>query len=223
MAEIARAARRVDGRGMVPTHVIMRSRALRSAFFAFFAVLQCGCMENLVRSRAASQFDCPETQIQTTSLGNSDYRAIGCGKEATYVCMASQTMTACTREGDIHATAATAETQATAMPRAATTPPPPLQREGVGTPYDAARDIAGRWLVEAERQCHTQPGPRGAGRAALTFAGDGRIAAVVLDPPFDSSDTGRCLSDRLRTMTVPPFQGPPVTVRVDFFLSSPSP
>jgi hypothetical protein len=186
----------------------------RGLLLGVVALLFCGCMESVVRSRAASQFDCPESQIKTAQLAGSDWLASGCGKEATYVCMAGESLTACMREGDIHSVASAAAPAAAAATRPPGQTPGGLPSEG-GTAYEAARDIAGRWMIEADRQCRNRAGPHGAGRATLTFAGDGRIAAVVLDPPFDASDTGRCLIAQLRTMTVPPFEGIPLTVHVD--------
>jgi hypothetical protein len=189
----------------------------RRLFLGIVALLPCGCIENVVRSRAAGQFDCPESQIHITELASSDWLATGCGKEARYVCMSDRNVVACIREGNIRSTAPAAAARSATTTHPAPPTAAPLSPESGGTAYEAARDIAGRWLIEADRQCRDRPGPRGPGRATLTFADDGRISAVVLDPPLDASDAGRCLSDQLRTMTVPPFQGAPVTVHVDFF------
>ncbi len=39
--------------------------------------------------RAANDFSCPSNEVQITNVGGTSYRAEGCGKRATYTCIAS--------------------------------------------------------------------------------------------------------------------------------------
>ncbi len=60
-------------------------------------------MASAVRSRAASDFDCAESQVSVAEAGtDTSFRATGCGRTATYTCVAQEnTDPACTREGNV--------------------------------------------------------------------------------------------------------------------------
>jgi len=55
---------------------------------ALLACVASGCVTatGIVRERAANEFSCDEENIEVYSIGGNTYRAIGCGKDATYTC-----------------------------------------------------------------------------------------------------------------------------------------
>ena len=46
----------------------------------------CVSTTSVVRSRFATEQDCPEDQVTVDEEGGTQYRARGCSKETTYVC-----------------------------------------------------------------------------------------------------------------------------------------
>lgn len=46
----------------------------------------CVSTTSVVRSRFATEQDCPEDQVTVDEEGGTQYRARGCNKETTYVC-----------------------------------------------------------------------------------------------------------------------------------------
>jgi hypothetical protein len=48
---------------------------------------------NTVRAKAASDLNCPAEQLKLENPVGSNWKATGCGKEATYACSGSNFMT----------------------------------------------------------------------------------------------------------------------------------
>jgi hypothetical protein len=46
----------------------------------------CGGLESSVRTRAASDFHCDQSQLKILDQEQTVFRVAGCGSEATYVC-----------------------------------------------------------------------------------------------------------------------------------------
>jgi hypothetical protein len=67
--------------------------------------------------------------------------------------------------------------------------------------------------------CERPGGPSGDGRAVVTFGNDGSVDSLVLlgDAAIDPS-THSCLESVYRSLQLPPFLGPPVTVSGHFSL-----
>lgn len=63
-----------------------------------FAMLGCTGVAGTVRDRMAADTGCAAESVQVASLPGSAYRAVGCGKVATYVCTLPNGTIACTRE-----------------------------------------------------------------------------------------------------------------------------
>jgi serine/threonine protein kinase len=61
------------------------------------------------------------------------------------------------------------------------------------------------------------------GEARVTFGPPGTVVHVALDPPFAGARIGTCVMARLGVARVPPFRGPPETVRYVFQIPSPDP
>jgi eukaryotic-like serine/threonine-protein kinase len=67
------------------------------------------------------------------------------------------------------------------------------------------------------RSCRGQgDSPTGQGRAAVTFAPDGSVAAVTLPQRFVGTAVGNCVAARFRQAHAPPFKGEPVTLFYTF-------
>jgi hypothetical protein len=78
----------------------------------------------------------------------------------------------------------------------------PLDR---GALYTALRTAA----KEAQARCQGDEGRHGKGRVEVTFAPDGTVSRVKLDPPFSGTAVGDCVQQAFRDARVPPFAGPP--------------
>jgi hypothetical protein len=59
----------------------------------------------------------------------------------------------------------------------------------------------------------------GMASAAVTFASSGSVDGVVVGAPFGSTKTAQCISETLGTVHVPPFAGPPVTLRTRVYVA----
>jgi hypothetical protein len=53
----------------------------------------------------------------------------------------------------------------------------------------------------------------------VTFASDGSVSNVDVEPPFRDTDVGRCVADELGRTSLPAFEGGPITVRKSFALA----
>lgn len=56
-----------------------------------------------IQAKAASDFSCPDGDVTVTQINDGNWKASGCGKEASYVCSGSNFMSSgmCMREGDL--------------------------------------------------------------------------------------------------------------------------
>ena len=100
----------------------------------------------------------------------------------------------------------------TEPPPAATTaeaPPAP-----VGPEFDKAAATAALSAAAAEAStCRAEGDPSGQAHVSVTFANSGRVtSANVSGVPYAGTATGGCIAVKMRKATVPPFEGPPVTV-----------
>jgi hypothetical protein len=59
------------------------------------ASIEEGCVEeeDVVRTRAANDFECDESRIAIINIGGASYRAKGCGYTAVYDCYQTRTCT----------------------------------------------------------------------------------------------------------------------------------
>jgi eukaryotic-like serine/threonine-protein kinase len=64
--------------------------------------------------------------------------------------------------------------------------------------------------------CKKEGGVTGPGNASVTFANDGSVAGVAVDPPYAGTSEGNCVASQFRRAKVTPFTGPPQTVRHGF-------
>jgi len=177
---------------------------------ATIAPAMAACMtvyEPQARSRAASDLGCSERQIKTTYLGSGGWLVAGCGQAVTYACDRAHGGAPfegfCIREGSI----------ASMDPRS--------PRDGRGSKADrtGAYQVLDDVAIEADRVCRSGPGPRGQGQAHVTFERDGRVAGVILDPPFASTRLGDCVANQFRRALIAPFDDLPVVFQEEFVIN----
>jgi|SRR5215813_7989826 len=61
-----------------------------------------GALKTAARDTLSSSNKCPAEQVQVEALGDSRYRATGCGKAETYVCkVAEHAVTSCLPESSV--------------------------------------------------------------------------------------------------------------------------
>jgi predicted Zn finger-like uncharacterized protein len=109
-------------------------------------------------------------------------------------------------------------TRTAAQPKPADTPKPPQPPkapESTDAPFNKGAAAASIGALKGAAQgCKQEGGPQGHASVAITFAPTGRVTtALVSGPPFAGTSAGGCIASTFRRATVPPFAGPPVTVR----------
>lgn len=95
------------------------------------------------------------------------------------------------------------------------TPPP-----AATTPFDAkaataALTAAGKSLAPV---CKKIKGPRGKGKAQVTFEPTGAVSEVALEKPYAKTATGACVEDELRKTSIAPFAGESRKVPASFMI-----
>ncbi len=120
---------------------------------------------------------------------------------------------------------------ASAAPTTTTTPTPvPTAPTFVATPVTAApkpsadpnafhEGAARTRLAQANGVlviCHKEGGVTGAGTALITFAPDGSVAGVVVQPPYAGTKEGDCAAKQFQRAKVTAFSGDPKTVKHSF-------
>jgi hypothetical protein len=64
--------------------------------------------------------------------------------------------------------------------------------------------------------CKKAGGVTGPGTASVTFANDGTVTGVALEPPYAGTPAGDCVTNQLRRVKANPWTGAPQTVRHAF-------
>jgi len=64
--------------------------------------------------------------------------------------------------------------------------------------------------------CRQADNPGGAGSATVTFAPEGNVASVALDPPYAGTKTGDCVAGQFKRAKLNPFDGPSRTLKHSF-------
>jgi len=117
-------------------------------------------------------------------------------------------------------TAAPPPTVATATPPPNPfAPPPPASAKPAADPNAFSEGAARGKLAQANGVlafCKKEGGVTGPGNASVTFAIDGSVAGVALDPPYAGTSEGNCVAGQFRRAKVAPFTGAPQTIRHSF-------
>ncbi len=64
--------------------------------------------------------------------------------------------------------------------------------------------------------CKKEGGVTGPGTASVTFATDGSVSGVSMDPPYAGTPAGDCVAGHFRRTKISPFQGAPQTLKHSF-------
>jgi hypothetical protein len=64
--------------------------------------------------------------------------------------------------------------------------------------------------------CKKPDEPTGPGSASVTFAPDGTVASVTLDPPYAGTKAGECVAGQFKRAKVNSFQGGSQTIKHNF-------
>lgn len=111
---------------------------------------------------------------------------------------------------------------ATPPPNPFGTPPPPTpvaSAKPAADPNAFSEGTARGKLAQANGVlafCKKEGGVTGPGNASVTFAIDGSVAGVALDPPYAGTSEGNCVASQFRRAKVNPFTGAPQTIRHSF-------
>jgi serine/threonine protein kinase len=132
---------------------------------------------------------------------------------------------------DAGSAAATPTTTATATattpaptpttPDVVPTPPPPAVKDA-GPPPDpnAFSETGARSRLGQANGvlafCKKEGGVTGPGTAMITFATDGTVSAVKMEPPYAGTPAGDCVTGHFKRTKVNPFQGSPQTLKHTF-------
>lgn len=123
------------------------------------------------------------------------------------------------------AEAPTATATATAPTATEVAPPPvpvPVVVKDAGPPPDpnAFNETAARSRLGQANGvlvfCKKEGGVTGPGSATVTFATDGSVSAVSMDPPYAGTPAGDCVTGHFKRTKVSPFQGSPQTLKHSF-------
>jgi hypothetical protein len=136
----------------------------------------------------------------------------------------------------------TANTPSASQPASTTAPPQPATSASVtpesapsAAPADAVKGTAPKPALEPfnakaartnlsvavarAQRCRDQTAPAGSVSAVVTFVTSGRVADVtVITPTYAGTHTGKCIISKLKTAQVPPYAGPPETMKKTFTL-----
>ena len=78
-----------------------------AAVLASLVLFAAGCSTSVspetIQAKAASDFSCTANQVKVTQVNDGNWKAEGCGKQASYLCSGSNFMSSgmCMREGDL--------------------------------------------------------------------------------------------------------------------------
>jgi serine/threonine protein kinase len=85
---------------------------------------------------------------------------------------------------------------------------PPAASAAMAAPFDGKLAAGVLAAVDARiPNCRSAVGPTGKGTVHLTFAADGTVSNVTIDPPYAGTSRGVCVAGLFRTPRVPPFSG----------------
>jgi hypothetical protein len=100
-------------------------------------------------------------------------------------------------------------------PKAAAEKPTPsaAPASGAGKSFDRGAALAALSQAASQSGGCKKPGdPSGVAKVNVTFAPSGKATSAQINgPPFAGTSTGSCLAKLFRSVTVPPFEGDPVS------------
>ena len=164
--------------------------------------------------------DASAAPTATEDASAVDASAAAASASATAPSTAAPPPTVATGATGTPATAAPPPTVATATPPPNPfAPPPPASAKPAADPNAFSEGAARGKLAQANGVlafCKKEGGVTGPGNASVTFAIDGSVAGVALDPPYAGTSEGNCVAGQFRRAKVAPFTGAPQTIRHSF-------
>jgi hypothetical protein len=199
----------------------------RSSLLAFCALSTlvtltgCATTGTAAREVAAQQLACPSDAVHVRRVDDHIFVATGCGSSVEVACYDPYASTGAAKglaDGATAGNRVRCETLLERKPTLTSAPPrapAPAAAEAGG--FDKA--LAAKLLAasaDRARTCGQRGGPDGAGHARVTFAADGAVSNVDVEPPFRDTEVGRCVARELARTSLPAFSGGPTTVRKAF-------
>jgi hypothetical protein len=208
----------------------MRAWVVPLSVFALALVLVaasavgCATRGTAVREVASQQLGCPSSSVHVTHVSGHIYSASGCGSSVDVACYDPYDSTGAHKGWADGATAGNRARCESLLQRPTAVPTQAHARaEGTGTANPAPREfdraLAAKLLTasaERARSCAVPGGPIGQGRARITFAPDGSMASIEIEPPFADTEVGRCVSREMSRVSLPAFEGGPVSLGKHF-------
>lgn len=185
----------------------------------------CATKNTAIRNVAERELGCPASSIKLEKEDGRVVRATGCGESARIACHDPHASTGASWGATDPLTAGNRVVCERVLDRPQASAPAPAKAKG--PPADKTVDLdrtfdkalAAKLLgasVERARTCKGPTGPTGSGKARITFANDGTVASVDVGAPFADTKAGRCVARELSRVSLPPFDGEPVTVTKSF-------
>jgi len=204
-----------------------RTGALLILLAVPFALAACATNGSAVRGIAAQELGCPSSSIRVSRVDTHIYRATGCGSSVEVACYDPYESTGASKGWADPLTAGDRSrcesllrrptVTSASLPAATRTPGSTAPQALPARSFD--RELAAKLLgasATRARSCAKRNGPTGTGHARITFAPDGSITAVVIDAPFADTDVGRCVAEDMAHVSLPAFDGGPITVGKHF-------
>ena len=157
---------------------------------------------------------------QSTSTSSAGPSATGTSKGIGKLATPGSTTSKTTKKGDTKPTTTTTTKPSATSTKTATPTATKEDKPAGGTGefnIDAARAALGGAAGRAAG-CGQPDGPKGRGRASVTFAPSGFATTAIVGPPFAGTAVGSCVAVAFRSASVPPFSGAPMTVHKSFFI-----
>jgi hypothetical protein len=173
----------------------------------------CATQKSLVRQVAARELACPEDAVDIDKEDRRIYRVTGCGSTVRVACHDPHESTGASWGWTDPLTAGKRAQCETLIDR-------PVSKTQTTSARVFDRELAAKLVggaAERARTCASPSGgPRGEGHARITFANEGTVQRVELEAPFADSEAGRCVERELTRVSLPRYEGEPVTVRKSF-------
>jgi hypothetical protein len=185
----------------------------------------CATRGTAVRDHAAQELGCPSSSVHVQHVSGHVYSASGCGASIDVACYDPYESTGAHKGWADGATAGNRVRCESLLQRPQATTSAKVaqpQAQQVGAPGAARefdRALAARLLAasaERARTCALPGGPAGNGRARITFAPDGAISSLEIEPPFADTEVGRCVAREMSRVSLPAFDGGPVSLGKHF-------
>jgi hypothetical protein len=170
-------------------------------------VVGCATASGIVQTRAASEFECPEDNVEVENIGGTTFRASGCGQTAVYTCSKLASGTAapfpCVRDDP---------------PRPSVAQPPPASRAAASpgrlrdAPSGAGGFEFGVQEADVQRVCE------GAGHAySIIAANEGACDGLALDIGAKAKARVRYCAQKLCLVSIEVEREPKATLLQTFW------